>query len=115
MGCPASEPVLSFSLFTACGAFQRWADTPSSRMEPPTGSLPAEFFSDQCNGANMGEVIRFIPKSGRDRARLIREARVIYESLFPSAGPACEQHDQAGVSHTVRGANAHRGDRGLLS
>jgi hypothetical protein len=63
----------------------------------------------------MGEVIRFVPKSERERARLIREARVIYDSLFPSAGPASEQQDQAGVSHTVTGANAHRGDGGFLS
>jgi hypothetical protein len=33
----------------------------------------------------MGEVIRFIPKSERERARLIREARAIYDSIFPSA------------------------------
>jgi hypothetical protein len=30
----------------------------------------------------MGEVIRFIPKSERERARLIREARAIYDSIF---------------------------------
>ena len=32
----------------------------------------------------MGEVIRFVPKSELERARLIREARSIYESIFPS-------------------------------
>jgi hypothetical protein len=31
----------------------------------------------------MGEVVRFIPKSELERARLVREARVIYESIFP--------------------------------
>ena len=37
----------------------------------------------------MGEVVRFIPKSELDRARLIREARAIYESIFPTEkGPA---------------------------
>ena len=35
----------------------------------------------------MGEVIRFVPKSERERARLIREARAIYDSIFPSAAP----------------------------
>jgi hypothetical protein len=46
-------------------------------------------------GANMGEVIRFIPKSERERARLIREARAIYDSIFPPADPASEQRDKA--------------------
>ena len=32
----------------------------------------------------MGEVIQFIPKSERERIRLIREARAIYDSIFPS-------------------------------
>ncbi len=31
----------------------------------------------------MGEVVRFVPKSELERARLIREARAIYESIFP--------------------------------
>jgi len=39
-------------------------------------------------GANMGEVIRFVPKSERERARLIREARAIYDGIFPPADPA---------------------------
>ena len=36
----------------------------------------------------MGEVIRFVPKSELERARLIREARAIYESIFPSVDAA---------------------------
>jgi hypothetical protein len=32
----------------------------------------------------MGEVIRFVPKSERERDRLIREARAIYDSIFPA-------------------------------
>jgi hypothetical protein len=35
----------------------------------------------------MGEIIRFISKSDRERIRLIREARAIYESVFPPADP----------------------------
>ena len=36
----------------------------------------------------MGEVVRFVPKAELERARLIREARAIYESIFPDAeGP----------------------------
>lgn len=35
----------------------------------------------------MGEVVQFVPKSRSEleRARLIREARVIYELVFPPA------------------------------
>ena len=42
----------------------------------------------------MGEIIRFIPKSERERARLIREARAIYDSIFPAADPVCEQQER---------------------
>jgi hypothetical protein len=31
----------------------------------------------------MGEVIRFVSKAERERARLIREARAQYDSIFP--------------------------------
>ena len=61
----------------------------------------------------MGEVIRFIPKSERERARLIREARAIYDSIFAPADPVSEQQDKAVVSHSVSGANAHRSDEVL--
>ena len=63
----------------------------------------------------MGDVVRFSPKSERDRARLIREARAIYDSIFPAADPIREQHDKAPIRHTVGSANAHRSDGGLLS
>lgn len=39
----------------------------------------------------MGEVIQFIPKSELERARLVREARAIYESIFPGADAISEQ------------------------
>ena len=55
----------------------------------------------------MGEVIRFISKSERERARLSREARVTYDSIFPPVDPASEQLDMA-----PSGANAHRSDGG---
>ncbi len=63
----------------------------------------------------MGEVIRFVSKSERERARLIREARAIYNSVFPPADPVSEQQNKAPVSHTVSGANAHRSDGVVLS
>ena len=63
----------------------------------------------------MGEVIRFVPKSERERARLIREARATYDSIFPSADPVSEQQDKALASYKVSGAKAHRSDGVLLS
>ncbi|TWB66559.1 hypothetical protein [Bradyrhizobium sacchari] len=35
----------------------------------------------------MGDVVRFVPKSELERARLIAEARAIYDSIFPPAIP----------------------------
>jgi hypothetical protein len=32
----------------------------------------------------MGEVVQFVPKRDLERARLIREARATYESIFPT-------------------------------
>jgi hypothetical protein len=61
----------------------------------------------------MGEVIRFIPKSERERVRLIREARAIYDGIFPPADPESEQGSKAPAGHTVSGANAHRSDGAL--
>ncbi|QIG91010.1 MULTISPECIES: hypothetical protein [unclassified Bradyrhizobium] len=51
----------------------------------------------------MGEIIRFISKSERERARLIREARANYERIFPSAGStdvegAADEGDAGGAS-----------------
>ena len=63
----------------------------------------------------MCEVIGFVPKSERERARLIREARAIYDSVFPPADPVSEQQNRAPVSHTVSGANAYRSDGVVLS
>ena len=57
----------------------------------------------------MGEVIRFISKSERERARLIREARATYDSIFRPAEAVSEQLDK-----TPSGANAHRSDSGHL-
>ena len=41
----------------------------------------------------MGEVVRFVPKSQLERARLIREARGIYEHIFPPADQARKRPD----------------------
>jgi hypothetical protein len=63
----------------------------------------------------MGEVIRFVPKSEREQARLVREARAIYDSIFPPAAPVRERQDKASISRAVSAAIAHRSDGGLLS
>lgn len=38
----------------------------------------------------MGEVIRFISKAERERLRMIRDARAIYEGVFPPADTVAE-------------------------
>jgi hypothetical protein len=43
----------------------------------------------------MGEVVQFVPKSELERARLIREARAIYESIFPPAPSVSGQPTRA--------------------
>jgi hypothetical protein len=50
---------------------------------------------------NMGEVIQFISKAERERTRLIREARAMYESVFPSSDSANEQRDNGPNAHAV--------------
>lgn len=62
----------------------------------------------------MGEVIRFFSKSERERVRLVREARAIYESIFPPADPAGERQVKIPIGHSID-ANNHRGSAGLLS
>ena len=63
----------------------------------------------------MGEVIQFVSKAERERARLVREARAIYDSIFPSADPIRERQDKAPISQAVSGAKAYRRDAGFLS
>jgi len=63
----------------------------------------------------MGEFIRFISKSERERACFFREARAIYDNIFPPNDPVSEQQGRAPVSHAISGANAYRSDGVLLS
>jgi hypothetical protein len=56
----------------------------------------------------MADIIRLVPKSELERARLIREARAIYDSIFPPTDAASEQLDglptqgaQPGASDTI--------------
>jgi hypothetical protein len=63
----------------------------------------------------MAEIIRFVSKSERERARLIREARAIYDSVFPPVDPANEKQNKGPVNRTLGGANAYRSEGGLVS
>jgi tRNA threonylcarbamoyladenosine modification (KEOPS) complex Pcc1 subunit len=49
----------------------------------------------------MSEVIRFVPKSEFERIKLIREARAIYESVFPSADAVSERRYRASIGRTL--------------
>ena len=57
----------------------------------------------------MGEVIRFIPKAERERLRLIREARAMYDSVFPPVDSVNKQPDDAPIVHSVNGTWIHQG------
>ena len=62
------------------------------KRAPRAGMIFAFLFSPRVSflGDQMGEVIRFPkPDPDRDTARLIQEARALYESVFPTEnGPA---------------------------
>jgi len=60
----------------------------------------------------MGEVIRFVTKSEWERARLIREARANYNSVFPPSDLVREQRDKASAGHMRIGVDVHRGEGG---
>lgn len=49
----------------------------------------------------MGEVVQFVSRSERERLRLIREARAIYDSVFPPADPVGEPRDRAPARRAV--------------
>jgi hypothetical protein len=57
----------------------------------------------------MGDVIQLTTKSELEKARLIREARAIYESIFPSAAP--EQQGSVYQSGGIRSPLERRGKR----
>lgn len=61
----------------------------------------------------MGEVIQFIPKAERERRRLIREARAMYDSVFPQADSVNVWRDNAPIVHSVNGTWIHQGGEPL--
>src|SRR5215475_13517475 len=101
-GClPTSDPVTSFcSLVTCCGAFKVGVDDPRYQSND----------DHNVTGLKMDEFLRFVSRSERERVRLIREARAMYESIFPPADPVSELRDKAPAMDSVRGANAQRGE-----
>jgi hypothetical protein len=44
----------------------------------------------------MGEIVGFVPKSELERVRLIREARAIYDSIFPPTDAVGARPDDRG-------------------
>jgi hypothetical protein len=56
----------------------------------------------------MGDIIRFVPRSERERTRLIREARAIYESIFPPTDPGSEQQNDTPANHAGTGSKTRR-------
>jgi len=61
----------------------------------------------------MGEVIQFISKAERERIRLIREARAIYDGVFPPSDSVNEQRDNTPIVLSVSGAKVHQGSEAL--
>ena len=41
----------------------------------------------------MAKIVKFVPKAELERARFIREARAIYDSIFPSTDAVSERDD----------------------
>ena len=56
----------------------------------------------------MGEVIRFVSKSERERVRLIQEARAIYDSIFPSTDPPSDDRAKTSMGRTSVGDGSTR-------
>ena len=59
----------------------------------------------------MGEVIRFISRAERERARLMREARAQYDSVFPSSDRVNDR--QHTTPQSVNRPNVHHDDESL--
>jgi hypothetical protein len=91
-GGPMNAAVTNFLLLPSCQWGVQICEGPQiSEQDGMMFVMPS--FRISCLGAYMGEVVQFVPKSELDRARLIREARAIYERIFPPADPVNEQLD----------------------
>jgi hypothetical protein len=78
------------------------------RFDPELRRLPLD---RNRRGASMGEVVRFVSSSERERARLVREARAIYDGIFPPTDPPKVLRDRELGDQEA--ANPGRGDRSL--
>jgi hypothetical protein len=61
----------------------------------------------------MGEIAGFVPKSELERVRLVREARAIYDSIFPPTDAVGEQPDDRpgkGDANTLKGPLSRKGN-----
>ena len=63
----------------------------------------------------MGDVIRFVSKPDHGRARLVRQARAIYDSIFPATDPVDKQQERGLERLATSSAQGHRSDRKPLS
>src|SRR6266851_3078083 len=81
---PRSLAPVPIPVFLACVRYGR-SLARYSHCDWRWWSLAEYFLRASCLGEQMGEVVQFIPKPAPDRAaRLIQEARAIYESIFPT-------------------------------
>lgn len=62
----------------------------------------------------MGEIVRFAARSEVERARLIREARAIYDAIFPPVAPLGERQRRE-LSYASGLAEDHRDEKGFTS
>ncbi|WP_334417982.1 MULTISPECIES: hypothetical protein [unclassified Bradyrhizobium] len=60
----------------------------------------------------MGEIVRLVPKPELERARLIREARAIYDSIFPPTD-AVSQHADDRLNQEMQSGRKGRAVPGL--
>ncbi|WP_128971235.1 hypothetical protein [Bradyrhizobium tropiciagri] len=56
----------------------------------------------------MGEIVGFVSKSELERICLIREARAIYDSIFPPTDAVCARPDDRASKPTSAAGNAAR-------
>lgn len=59
----------------------------------------------------MDNIIRFVPKSELERERLIREARAIYDSIFPPVAVAGGRADDGPGRETQAHPSGHTPSR----
>jgi hypothetical protein len=104
-----------YSFVTACRALKAALVSQILPLNDVHHRMVVDSFSNQSLEQKVGEVIRFIAKSESERARLIREARAIYRSIFPPTDPVSERWHNALVSDAVSRADACRSDGAFLS